>query len=133
MTGLTRPLTRPTQPSTACLILASHLNILCLSTEHSSPQAITKAFQQSLPRASSFNKHVCDVVAACKTEFSGWDDYKMQIDPLMAVNCALGIDNTELKRAVKTLEDAQLNLRCVRDDYLTRLQRSVYHVDFVRI
>lgn len=78
-----------------------------------------------------FNKHVNEVVAACKTEFRyGWDDHKKQIEPLMAVNCALGIDNTELKRAVQTLEDAQMNLRSVRDDYLTRLQRKVCTVDF---
>ena len=71
------------------------------------------------------------MVAACKTEFRyGWEDHTKQIEPLTAVNCALGIDNTELKRAVKALEDAQLNLRSVRDDYLTRLQRSVCQVDF---
>ena len=48
-----------------------------------------------------FNKHVNEVDAACKTELRyGWDNHKKQIEPLMAVNCALGIDNTELKRAV---------------------------------
>ena len=78
-----------------------------------------------------FNKHVIEVVVACKNEYTYcWDEHKKQIETLMAMNCALGIDNTELKRAVKTLEDAQINLRSVRDDYLTRLQRSVCQVDF---
>lgn len=73
-----------------------------------------------------FYKHVAEVTTACKTEFRyGWDDHRKQLDPLLAVNSALGIDNTELKRAIKGLEDAQLNLRSVRDEYLTRLERSV--------
>ena len=73
-----------------------------------------------------FQTHVFEVTTACKTEFRyGWDDHKKLIDPLIAVNSAFGIDNTELKRAVRTLEDAQLNLRSVRDEYLARLQREV--------
>ena len=77
-----------------------------------------------------FFKHVADVTAACRSEFRyGWDDHKKMLDPLLAVNSALGIDNTELKRAINTLTDAQLNLRCVRDEYLTRLERSVAKSD----
>lgn len=77
-----------------------------------------------------FSKHVSEVVVLCKHEFRySWDDHKKQIEPLIAVNSALGIDNTELKRAVRQLENAQENLRNVRDEYLTRLQRSVCKVD----
>lgn len=79
-----------------------------------------------------FRKHVASVVEACRNEYSySWDDHKKQIDPLIAANCAMGIDNTELQRAVKMLEDAQINLRSVRNQYLMRLEQQVQQVDLV--
>jgi len=78
-----------------------------------------------------FSKHVASVVEQCRSEYRYcWDDYKKQIDPLVAVNYALGIDNTELQRAVKMLEDAQMNLRSVRNQYLLRLEQRVQQVDY---
>ena len=78
-----------------------------------------------------FSKHVASVAEACRHEYRYcWDDYKKQIDPLIAVNCAMGIDNTELHRAVKMLEDAQMNLRNVRNQYLIRLEQQVHTVSF---
>ena len=78
-----------------------------------------------------FSKHVVDVVEKCRNEHRyGWDYYKKEIEPLVAVNCAMGIDNTELHRAMKMLEDAQMNLRSVRNQYLLCLEQRVQQVDY---
>ena len=77
-----------------------------------------------------FKKHVADLVVLCRNEWSyGFKDHKKQIDPLISVSDALGIDTTELRSACKALEKAQSNLRSVRDDYLARLERLHENVD----
>ncbi len=79
-----------------------------------------------------FKKHVADLVVLCRNEWRyGFDDHKKQIDPLISVSDALGIDTTELRGACKALEKAQSNLRSVRDEYLARLERMQEDVDYV--
>jgi len=78
-----------------------------------------------------FLMYVSEVVEQCKAEYRyGWDQQKTMLKPLVAVNCALGVDNTELNRAIKSLEDAQMHLRIVRDDYLLRLDKRVKGMEF---
>jgi len=75
-------------------------------------------------------KHIKELNTLCKNEYKyGWDYYKAQIDPLKSINEALGVDNTELDRACQNLENAQLHLRSVRDEYLIRLEKKMLKVE----
>ena len=54
-----------------------------------------------------FKKHVADLVVLCRNEWSyGFDDHEKQIDPLIAVNDALGIDATGTVGAQSCLHSA---------------------------
>ena len=78
-----------------------------------------------------FKTHVADLVVLCRNEWRyGFDDQKKQIDPLISVSDALGIDTTELRGACKALEKAQTNLRSVRNACLARLECYLGDVDF---
>ena len=75
--------------------------------------------------------HVETTVKTIKNEHSFfWEEWKKQLKPLRNLNTVMGLDNTELDRASKALEDAQLNLRSVRDECVVRLERSVSSAKF---
>jgi hypothetical protein len=73
----------------------------------------------------------------CRTEYNSRDDYKKQSGPIIIpikvgmmteskvshLVYALGIDNTELDRAGKALEDAKINVRSMLNESLVLLDR----------
>lgn len=75
--------------------------------------------------------HVHAVVKTIKNEHKFfWEEWKNQLKPLRDLNIVMGLDNTELDRASKALEDAQLNLRSVRDECMVRLERKISNANF---
>jgi hypothetical protein len=70
-----------------------------------------------------FKNHIRKTIAACSRESEySWNNWREQVDPLIEVSEALGIDTEELKRAKEAYVNAQVYLLHVKQAQILKLK-----------
>jgi hypothetical protein len=70
-----------------------------------------------------FKKHIQKTIATCSRESEySWNSWREQVDPVIEVSEALGIDAEELKRAKEAYVNAQMHLLHVKQEHILKLK-----------
>lgn len=72
-----------------------------------------------------FRSHIQKTIATCgrESEYS-WNNWKEQVDPLIQVSEAVGVDAEELKRAREAYVNAQVYLLHVKQAQILKLKEG---------
>lgn len=70
-----------------------------------------------------FKSHIHKTIATCSKESTySWNNWRDQVDPLIEVSEAVGVDVEELKRAKEAYVNAQVYLLHVKQEQILKLK-----------
>ena len=76
-----------------------------------------------------FKKHIQQTIATCSKEsVYSWNSWRDQIDPLIEVSDAVGVDTEELKRAKEAYINAQVYLLHVKQAQILKLKEGTFSI-----
>lgn len=76
-----------------------------------------------------FKKHIQKTIATCSRESEySWNNWRDQVDPLIEVSDALGVDTEELKRAKDAYINAQVYLLHVKQAQILKLKENTFSI-----